>query len=122
MEDVELQSEDIPGWTVAADGNLTVALDINISPFLRQEGLAREFVNRMQNLRKDKGFEVTDRIKVIVKNDAEITHALNSNLNYICPEILADSLEIVNNFDMNEAILVELDETISTHVIIQKLN
>ena len=122
LEDVELQSEDIPGWTVAADGNLTVALDINISPFLRQEGLAREFVNRMQNLRKDKGFEVTDRIKVIVKNDAEITPALNSNLNYICPEILADSLEIVNNFDMNEAILVELDETISTHVIIQKLN
>lgn len=122
LEDAELQSEDIPGWTVATDGNLTVALDINISPLLRQEGIAREFVNRMQNLRKDKGFEVTDRIKVIVKDDAEISPALNSNLNYICPEILADSLEIASEFDMKEAILVELDETLTTYVFIEKLN
>ncbi len=68
-EDVEISTEDIPGWSVISDGKLTVALDINVTPELMEEGIAREFVNRIQNLRKDNGYEVTDRITLLVENN-----------------------------------------------------
>ena len=67
-EDVEITSEDIPGWLVANEGKLTVALDVNITQELKDEGIAREFVNRIQNIRKDSGFEVTDKIAVEIQN------------------------------------------------------
>ncbi|MDH5827960.1 isoleucine--tRNA ligase [Sphingobacterium faecium] len=92
LTDVEIIAEDVAGWQVANLAKLTVALDIHISDELKQEGLSRELVNRIQNLRKDKGFEVTDRIHVLVSKDADIEEATNKNLSYICTEILADSL------------------------------
>lgn len=91
--EVELTSEDIPGWTVASKGPLTVALDITITPELQQEGDAREFVNRIQKIRKDSGFELTDRIHVQIDTNEALKSSLIAYKDYICAEILADMLE-----------------------------
>jgi isoleucyl-tRNA synthetase len=91
-EDFEITAKDIPGWLVASDGDITVALDINISPELRAEGIAREIVNRIQNARKDSGLEVTDRIDVYLKSTENIESAIQENITYICAEVLADNL------------------------------
>lgn len=108
LEEVEIIADDIPGWLVNVMGTLTVALDVNISEELRQEGIAREFVNRIQNLRKDKGFEVTDRINVVVAENEFIKGSINNNLDYICAEILANKLEFVQDLTINER--VEINE------------
>ncbi len=99
LSEVEISSEDIPGWMVATKGALTVALDINITPDLIQEGDAREFVNRIQKIRKDSGFEVTDRIEVTVAANNGIDQSLAKFNDYICAEILADKLEFANTID-----------------------
>jgi len=104
-EDVSITSEDMPGWLVAVDGNLTVALDITISDALRREGTARELVNRIQNLRKESGFEVTDRIDVQVEAREDILDALSSFKTYICTQTLACEIEAIP--DLNEAKQVE---------------
>ncbi len=93
--DVEIIAEDIPGWSVATKGNLTVALDITLSDNLKMEGDAREFVNRVQNIRKDKGFELTDRILINVLDNTSLKPSINTFKNYICAEILADNLSWV---------------------------
>lgn len=103
LEDVEIIAEDVAGWQVTNLGNLTVALDIQITPVLKQEGIARELINRIQNLRKEKGFEVTDRIKVQVTENNEIEEASNNNLSYICAEVLADSLEFINTLSTEDS-------------------
>jgi isoleucyl-tRNA synthetase len=108
VEDVEILAEDVPGWQVANIGALTVALDITISEDLKQEGISRELINRIQNMRKDQGFEVTDKIKVQVEEHPYVSEALKNNLSYICAEILADSLELVNELDGGE--VVNIDE------------
>ncbi|MGZ5134881.1 MAG: isoleucine--tRNA ligase, partial [Flavitalea sp.] len=95
ITDVDISSEDIPGWTVAGKGSLTVALDVTITPELQAEGNAREFVNRIQKIRKDSGFELTDRIDVIVAAPNGMKDSLTTFNTYICAEILADKLEIV---------------------------
>lgn len=95
LSDVEIISEDIPGWTVANKGALTVALDITITPQLQDEGNARELVNRIQKIRKDSGFELTDRIQVKVAAADTLKSAIINYNDYICTEILADSLEVV---------------------------
>lgn len=92
VNEVEIIAEDIPGWSVASKGNLTVALDITLSDALRMEGDAREFVNRVQNIRKDKGFELTDRIFVNVQDNTILKPSINTYKNYICAEILADDI------------------------------
>jgi isoleucyl-tRNA synthetase len=99
LSEVEINSEDIPGWTVASKGPLTVALDINVTPELIQEGNAREFVNRIQKIRKDSGFDVTDRIDVKVAANNGITQSLAKYNDYICAEILADKLELTTQID-----------------------
>ena len=99
LSEVEITSEDIPGWSVASKGPLTVALDINVTPELVQEGDAREFVNRIQKIRKDSGFDVTDRIDVIVSANNGINASLTKYNNYICAEILADKLELSSEID-----------------------
>jgi len=121
-EDVEIIPVDIPGWKVANDGQLTVALDVTITPTLREEGLARELVNRIQNLRKDSNLEVTDKIEVKIQRNSAINSAINNNLNYICAEILASSLELVDNVEATSGSEVELDEQIKTLITITKLN
>ena len=91
-EDFEIRAEDIPGWLVATENGLTVALDSTISPALRQEGIARELVNRVQNLRKDSGLEVTDRIQLTLDSSAEIQAAIAENQDYVCNEVLATAI------------------------------
>lgn len=108
IEDVEILAEDVPGWQVANIGALTVALDINISEELKQEGISRELINRIQNMRKDQGFEVTDKINVQVKEHPYVAEALKNNLSYICAEILADSFDLVKDIQGGE--VVNIDE------------
>ncbi len=121
-EDVEIIPVDIPGWKVANNGPLTVALDITITDVLKQEGLAREIVNRIQNMRKDKGLDVTDRILVKIQENEVLNTAINNNLNYICSETLTGDLQLVRNLNNTTATAVEVDETISTLISIEKLN
>ncbi|MES2836055.1 MAG: isoleucine--tRNA ligase [Bacteroidota bacterium] len=121
-EDVEIIPVDIPGWKVANIGALTVALDISLSETLIEEGIAREIVNRIQNIRKDKQFDVIDKINVKIKAHEKINSAIKNNLSYICAEILAVSLEIVDEIVGNSATSVEIDDNINTEIEIIKLN
>jgi isoleucyl-tRNA synthetase len=107
LSDVELMAEDVPGWQVATLGALTVALDIHVSEELKQEGIARELVNRIQNLRKDQNFLVTDRIQVRLSDEQTISPAVNNNLAYICAEILADSLVLESNLNTTETFEID---------------
>ena len=96
-DDLMIQSEDIPGWTVATEGGITVALDINITDELQREGIARDLVNRIQNLRKDLGLEVQDKIKVTVDDDNEVINkSIQSNKEYICTETQALELDVTS--------------------------
>jgi isoleucyl-tRNA synthetase len=122
LDDIEIISDDIPGLQVAVMGNMTVALDTTISPALQEEGIARELINRIQNLRKDKEFEVTDKINVKLQGNNEINLALQTNLAYICSEILANSFEIVNNIDNPEKDVIELTDTLSVEILLQKVS
>ncbi len=119
LADVEISTEDIPGWSVAVDGSTTVALDITVTPELQEEGLAREFVNRIQNLRKDMGFEVTDRINLQVENNELTNNALISFNDYICSETLAD-LQLVDQVEPSKSVNVELLEGVSVTLLIVK--
>ncbi len=107
LSDVEMLAEDVPGWQVATLGALTVALDIHVSEELKQEGIARELVNRIQNLRKEQDFLVTDRIQVRLSDDQTISPAVNNNLAYICAEILADSLVLEANLNTTETFEID---------------
>ena len=94
--DVDIFSEDIPGWLVANEGRLTVALDITITDDLKKEGLARELVNRVQNLRKSSGFDITDKVNITVASSAEMDDAITEYKEYISNQVLANSIEIAN--------------------------
>ncbi|WP_225036701.1 isoleucine--tRNA ligase [Winogradskyella sp. SM1960] len=117
LEDVEITSQDIEGWLVANEGALTVALDVTINEDLRKEGIARELVNRIQNLRKDSGFEVTDRIDVQLQKDDQIIEAVSSNEAYIKSETLTEELQIMDT--INNGIEIVFDE-VNTKLFIQK--
>lgn len=117
LDDVEITSQDIEGWLVANEGALTVALDVTITEELRKEGIARELVNRIQNLRKDSGFEVTDRIDVQLQNDAQVAAAIASNEDYIKSETLTEELQLMDN--LNDGIEIAFDE-VNTRLFIQK--
>ena len=118
LEDVEILSEDIPGWLVANAGHVTVALDVTITPALKEEGYAREFVSQLQRMRKEMNLEITDRIGVDFEAvDMELSGALLNYKQYICAEILADTLEQVASLPESEAISVN---EISIKVLIKK--
>ncbi|NOY48362.1 MAG: isoleucine--tRNA ligase, partial [Chlorobi bacterium] len=117
LEDVEITSQDIEGWLVANEGALTVALDVTITDELKGEGIARELVNRIQNLRKDSGFDVTDRIDVILQKDDKIISAVNTNIDYIKTETLTEELRIIDQ--INNGIDIAFDD-VSTKLFIQK--
>ena len=117
LEDVEISAKDIPGWTVASEGKTTIALDITITDELKGEGIAREFVNRVQNLRKDKGFELTDRISISLEMKNPFIKEILNNQAYISAEVLADeinAIEYVTNADEIEIddvrFLVEIEK------------
>ena len=92
-DDFEISSKDIEGWLVANEGSITVALDINVDDKLKEEGIARELVSKIQNLRKSKGFEVTDRINLIFNGDEKIKNAINNNLEYVKTETLSSTIK-----------------------------
>ena len=121
-EDVEIIPVDIPGWKVANNGALTVALDITLTDKLKEEGIARELVNRIQNIRKDKGFEVTDKINLKILGSNVINISVNNNLDYICSETLASSLELVADMKAEDGVAVEVDEQTKTMISISKFN
>jgi len=118
LEDVEISTEDIPGWSVANQNHVTVALDMTLTPELQEEGLARELINRVQNLRKDKGFEVTDRIKLHVEKNNETIRAFNNFEDYICSETLA-SMILEENLN-NEGEEFELVDEIKVRLFLEK--
>ena len=117
LEDVEISSQDIEGWLVANANGITVALDITISDDLRKEGIARELVNRIQNIRKDSGFEVTDKVKVYVQNHAVLQEAILANESYIKSETLTEELLFAENLE--NGIEIEFDD-IKTKLTITK--
>ena len=119
--DVEIVSEDIPGWQVANIGTLTVALDITITSELWEEGVARELINRIQNLRKEKGFDVTDKINVDLKQHKALNKAIQNNLSYICSETLTQSFRIVDEVEGAENDVIELTESISTIISVVRI-
>ncbi len=109
LEDVEISSEDIPGWLVASEGKLTVALDVTITDELRKEGIARDLVNRIQNIRKDMGLEIQDKIKVTLqKNEEVINESVSSFKEYICTEVQALSFEMAD--ELADGQPLEMDE------------
>jgi len=115
LDDVEISSQDIEGWLVANQGSVTVALDITVSDSLKQEGIARELVNRIQNLRKNSGFEVTDHIDICILDNKNITNAVLNNLDYIKIETLTKKLKLVNKLD--DGIEIDFDG-ISTKLLV----
>ncbi len=117
QDDVEISSQDIPGWLVANSNGITVALDITISDELRKEGIARELINRIQNIRKDSGFEVTDKITVKMEKNIQVEEAVLANESYIKSETLTESLIFVENLENGTEI--EFDD-IKTSILISK--
>lgn len=107
LNDVEIIAEDIPGWQVTNMGSLTVALDVSITEALKQEGLSRELINRIQNLRKELNYEVTDRITVSLQNHNLITEAVAQNKTYICSEILADNINLTETLNNANTIVID---------------
>ena len=97
MTDVEIISEDIPGWLVSNEGNLTVALEVELTDELRKEGMARELINRIQNIRKETGFEITDRIIVTLAPNEEINGAVEAFGELIKTQVLANEIVIADN-------------------------
>lgn len=107
-EDVEISTKDIPGWTVTSDGKTTVALDLTLTDELKSEGIAREFINRVQNLRKEKDFDLTDRITISLEENAPFIDDIKKNEEYISSEVLSNKIEIVSSLsNFNE---IEIDE------------
>lgn len=119
--DAEVISEDIPGWLVANDGSLTVALDIEVTPELRKEGIAREFVNRIQNLRKESGFDVTDKIVVRIEANERTDEAVRDFADYIAAQTLAQEVLIDGKLTADAAQRVELDADLSLLVSVRKI-
>ena len=117
LADVEITSQDIEGLLVANEGALTVALDVTLTEDLRNEGIARELVNRIQNLRKDSGFDVTDRIDVMLQKNDKIVKAIQSNIEYIKTETLTEDIEIMDN--VNNGIEISFDD-VNTKLFIKK--
>ncbi|MBO5013109.1 MAG: class I tRNA ligase family protein, partial [Paludibacteraceae bacterium] len=103
-EDVDIITEDMPGWLVANNGTITIALDIELTPALIEEGIARELINRIQNLRKSSGLEITDRIAVQLENREEIAAAVTNCNDYIASQVLATSLTLVDNLTNDTAL------------------
>lgn len=120
LDDVEIITDDIPGWAVTKAGNVTLALDVSISDELKEEGIARELINRIQNLRKESGFEVTDYINLIIEEHTEINSAINKNFSYICAETLATKLELVKETKEADVTTVELMDDVKVKIHITR--
>ncbi len=121
LSDVEIVSEDIPGWLVANDDKLTIALDITISDELKQEGMAREFINRIQNMRKDVGLDVTDKINLYIGKHEAINNAVETFTKYIAAQTLAHEITLTDKMPAGNAKEVEIDTDVKTTILIEKV-
>ena len=121
LDDVEIISEDIPGWLVANEGPITVALDINITEELRQEGVARELINRIQNIRKESGFDVTDKIDVLIEKHDLINGAIETHSKYIGSQTLAENIKLTEKIKNNESKRIDIDENIYINIQVTRL-
>jgi isoleucyl-tRNA synthetase len=121
LEDVEIVSEDIPGWLVANEGAVTVALDIHISEALRKEGVARELINRIQNIRKESGFDVTDKIEVIIEEHELINDAINEYGKYIGSQTLANSVSLVKTIENNHSKRIDIEEDVYINIRVTRV-
>jgi len=116
LEDVEIQTEDVPGWLVASEGGLTIALDINLTEELKQEGIAREFINKIQNIRKESDFEVTDRIVLKIQKHDFYNLAVANFKEYISNQTLASELVMVDRLEEESSTLVEIDTDVDARI------
>jgi isoleucyl-tRNA synthetase len=121
IEDVEISTQDIEGWLVMNDDKITVALDITITTELHHEGIARELVNRIQNIRKDNGFEVTDKINISILKQDLLKSSVDANLNYICSETLTNHLTFTDTLSNENAVAIELEEGLTTQIVVSKI-
>ena len=121
-DDVEIITEDIPGWLVATEGAITIALDIQITGELRKEGIAREFINKIQNIRKDSGFEVTDRIAVKIMKHELLDDAIRTHAGYISTQTLAAELELVDELNSGMSKNIEIDTGVETLILVEKID
>ena len=121
LEDVEIISEDIPGWLVANEGAITVALDIHVTEELRQEGIARELVNRIQNIRKESGFEVTDKIEVLIERHELISDAVELHGEYIGTQTLAESVQLTDSLENSGSKRIDIDEDVYINIRVSRL-
>ncbi len=122
LSDVEITSEDIPGWLVSTEGQLTVALDIQITEELRYEGIARELINRIQNMRKDNGLDVTDKIKLYIRRHDLIDKAVCKHNDYIATQVLANEIVLFDNQEIESAKDIEIEDDLITKILIEKVN
>ncbi|MCP4313713.1 MAG: isoleucine--tRNA ligase [Bacteroidetes bacterium] len=121
LEDVEIISEDIPGWLVANEGPITVALDISISEELKQEGMARELINRIQNIRKESGFDVTDKIQVVIERHELINDAISTHGKYIGSQTLAESVQLADSLENMHSKRIDIDEDIYINIRVTRV-
>ncbi|NOY95183.1 MAG: isoleucine--tRNA ligase [Chlorobi bacterium] len=120
LDDVEIVTEDIPGWLVANDGNMTIALDINITEELKQEGIAREFINKIQNIRKESGFSVTDRVELQIVRHEAVNKAVINHKEYISNQTLAVKLELVDSLNEDDAKEIDIDNGVNIVISVKK--
>jgi isoleucyl-tRNA synthetase len=121
LSDVEILTQDIPGWLVANEGKYTVALDVTLTQELKEEGIARELVNKIQGMRKDSDYELTDKIEIFIEKNTQIDNAILNFKNYICTETLANKIELVENIQ-TQSLNVEVEDGVFTNISITKLN
>jgi isoleucyl-tRNA synthetase len=119
-DDVEISTQDIPGWMVLTENGITVALDITITEKLKEEGIARELINRIQNLRKESGLDVTDKIILKIQQHEAINKAILNNKDYICSETLATDINLLPELQQNNGITVDLDNEVKTSITLEK--
>ena len=109
LDDVEITTEDIPGWQVSNAGLMTVALDVTVTPELRNEGMARELVNRIQNIRKESDFDITDKVKVELQDVPEVREALKDFGTYLAEQVLANDVVLVEELEGDGVIELDID-------------
>ena len=119
--DVEIISEDIPGWLVANEGNVTVALDVTVTPELRREGIARDLINRIQNIRKSRDYQITDRILIKIENNEFTNDAVNAFKDYIASQVLADDIQICGVEAPKDDEILDIDD-VKVIINIEKSN
>jgi isoleucyl-tRNA synthetase len=121
LSDCEIITQDIEGWLISSEGSLTVALDVILTDELRNEGIARELVNRIQSIRKELDFEVVDNINLFIEDVPEIKVAVSKFLDYICSETLTQNLEFVDQLNSEKSVEVELSDNLKTNIKIEKV-